>query len=232
MLARAESITSVLRSVAETAHRSIPGSCGASLTLVNGDGAACLAYAGQLAKTLDEWQYDVGDGPCLTAANSNDIIEIVDADTESRWPNFTHEAVRRGVSSCLAIPVPVVHEGSAAVTLYGGSPHLFDGRAKQLATRCSSYAAAAMAYAYAEENIRAAYVEELDRALQSSAMVEQAKGILVERHEVTPRQALDVLTRAAMTTGTRLDAIATSLVETGLFDRRYVDEVTQDDPAP
>jgi AmiR/NasT family two-component response regulator len=74
------------------------------------------------------------------------------------------------------------------------------------------------------------YAQQMARVLESSAVVEQAKGALAERHRVTPARALDALAHAAMSTRTTLDEVAGQLIATGAFDQRYVDEVACDRP--
>ena len=93
-----------LQRVAEFAKAAIPGVAEASVTIISCDKAESAAYTGRLALELDETQYGRGYGPCLEAAVGEEIREIVDAPTESRWPEYTQVAVERGALSSVSCP--------------------------------------------------------------------------------------------------------------------------------
>ena len=98
------SMEAVLQRVAELAKHVIPGVAEASVTLIANDKPSTAAYTGRLALDLDETQYSRGYGPCLEAAVGEEIREITDARTETRWPDYTRVAVERGSLSSLSAP--------------------------------------------------------------------------------------------------------------------------------
>jgi AmiR/NasT family two-component response regulator len=57
----------------------------------------------------------------------------------------------------------------------------------------------------------------LQTALESRAVIEQAKGILMERHNLTADQAFQLLARVSQTTNRKLRHVADDLVSTGEF---------------
>jgi AmiR/NasT family two-component response regulator len=59
--------------------------------------------------------------------------------------------------------------------------------------------------------------ENLQLALESRAVIDQAKGILMERYQLTPDQAFQALARVSMHTNTKVRDIADNLVRTGAF---------------
>ena len=60
----------VLSTIVQVAKDTLPGTAEVSVTLVQGTQAHTAAYTGELALTLDEWQYAHGRGPCLDAATT------------------------------------------------------------------------------------------------------------------------------------------------------------------
>lgn len=98
------SMDAMLQRVAELAKQVIPGVAEASVTLIANDKPATAAFTGALALDLDESQYGHGYGPCLEAAVGEQLREISDARTETRWPGYTESAVERGVLSSLSAP--------------------------------------------------------------------------------------------------------------------------------
>jgi hypothetical protein len=83
-----ESMDSVLQRVAQLAKGTIPGVAESSVTVVTNDKATSAAYTGRLALDLDESQYGRGYGPCLEAAVGRELVEIIDAREETRWPDY------------------------------------------------------------------------------------------------------------------------------------------------
>jgi hypothetical protein len=226
ILARAEPITSVLQNVVELANRGIAKACDTSVTLLNADGATCVAHTGRLSRELDEVQYRCGDGPSLKAAESNEIVEVTDCRADERWPNYARPAIERGALSCLAIPIPLIQQGSAALTVYAAAPHAFDEKGTQLAVRHGTYVAAALAYMHALETLRLEFARDLDSALEHRGIIEQAKGILMERHRLTADQSFNALVDASQAANIKLRKVADELVTTGVFDQGLVEDAT------
>src|ERR1700746_2156462 len=86
-------LQTVLGRVAELARQTLPGTVGASVTLVESDRAFTAAFAGQLALDLDETQYQDGFGPCLEVAQSAGTVTVTDMAAETRWPAFARQAL-------------------------------------------------------------------------------------------------------------------------------------------
>jgi len=57
--------------------------------------------------------------------------------------------------------------------------------------------------------------EQLRGALRTSALVEQAKGVLAERYALVPDQALEAMRRSAHSSSRRLDEVAAEIVGSG-----------------
>lgn len=175
-------------------------------------------YTGQLALDLDESQYGRGYGPCLEAARGGTPTEIPDARTEARWPDYIQVAVERGCLSSLSLPLKVPDPLAAGMNIYARQPDAFDEGSRSLAARIAHIAGhiagVAVSNMYAYQSARK-QAENLQLALQSRAVIERAKGILMERFRLTPDQAFQTLTRVSMKTNTKLRDVAERLVETG-----------------
>ena len=116
----------------------------------------------------------------------------------------------------MSIGLPVQRQTIGALNVYGTDDTPFDEATQELATAFASYAAVAVANAgvYASTATLAA---NLQRALDSRAVIDQAKGILMERHKVTADQAFQLLAQASMAANTKVRTIAEQLVHTGTF---------------
>jgi AmiR/NasT family two-component response regulator len=83
-----------------------------------------------------------------------------------------------------------------------------------VATRFGPYAAVAAGNLYGYQRARD-MADNLQVALESRAVIDQAKGILMERHKLTADQAFQVLAQASMQSNRKLRDIAEHLVTTG-----------------
>jgi transcriptional regulator with GAF, ATPase, and Fis domain len=211
------SMRSLLGEIASLAGSSLPGRLETSVTLLTGDDPVTAVSTSPLALDLDEAQYSNGRGPCMHAAATGEVVEIPDMRDDLRWPEFLEAAVGRGCLSSLSLPLPL-HEGvSGALNIYARQPAAFDERSRDFARRFAAYGAVIagnmLVYESALDRAR-----NLEAALASRAVIDQAKGILMERYRLTADQAFQTLVRVSMESNKKVRDIAEGFVETGEFD--------------
>jgi GAF domain-containing protein len=209
---RDESMDTVLQRVAELAQRSIPAAAEVSVTLVSEKQATTAAFSGRLAAELDATQYDIGHGPCIEAAVGGQAVEVLDFTVDTRWPDLASAAVERGLYSSLSTPVPVQVQVQGAVNIYAREPRAFDDEAREMARTFASYAAVAVANMHLYENTRL-LAENLQKAMEYRAVIEQAKGILMNQHRITAAEAFVLLSTASQRSNRKLRDIAAAIVE-------------------
>ena len=210
-----ESVDSVLQRVAQLAKETIPGVAESSVSVVTNDKATSMAYTGKLALDLDESQYGRGYGPCLEAAVGRELREVTDAREETRWPDYARHCVERGSLSSMSLPVPVQETTHAALNLYAIDAHAFDDEARDLGRAFASYAAIGIANVHLYSGARQ-QAENLEQAMQSRAVIEQAKGILMAQRRCDAAEAFDLLATASQRSNRKLRDIAASVVESVL----------------
>ena len=206
------SIESLMRELSEITKRTVPGAEEVSVTFLEGDTPKTVAFTGALALDLDERQYERGYGPCLDGTAAGEIVSIDDMGTEDRWPDWARVAVERGCGSSLTVPVPLQRQISAAINLYSTQPHAFDDDSREVARAFASYAGVALANMHLYEST-ARLAEQLDTAMQSRAVIEQAKGILMGQRQCTAQEAFDVLVELSQRSNRKLRAVAEALVD-------------------
>ena len=208
------SMRSLLGEIAALAQQSLPGRLEVSVTLLTGDDPVTAVTTGQLALDLDEVQYSRGHGPCLRAASVSEPVGIEDMRSDPRWPDFGAAALAHGCLSSLSLPLPLHEAVSGALNIYARSPRNFDGASREFARRFASYGAvvAGNMLVYESALDRA---KNLEAALASRAVIDQAKGILMERFKLTPDQAFRALAHVSMQTNTKVRDIAERFIETG-----------------
>ena len=211
---RGQSSDALLRRLVELSKDVMPGEPEASILVMVKDRPATAVSTGDLATRLDEAQYAKGYGPCMHAATSGELTEIPDTRIETRWADYSQRAAEEGNLSSLAVPLSIDEDMVGALNIYAREPHAFDEQSRAGALRFGPYAGVALSNIHAYSSARD-LADTLQSALESRAVIDQAKGILMERHKLTADQAFRLLAEASMRMNTKLRAVAEHLVLTG-----------------
>jgi len=212
---REQPMAAPLQRVADLAKTVLPGDPEASVTLLVRKRPSTVVATGQLAVDLDEDQYEQGQAPCLHAAATWEIADVPDTRRETRWPGYARRAVEHGTLSSLSVPLVIDDpQVSGALNIYARPPNAFDEASRSVATRMAPYAAVA-AGNLSRHQRTLERVGNLEAALASRAVIEQAKGILMERHNVTAYGAFRILARASLHSHMTVRRLAEHLVHTG-----------------
>jgi|SRR4051794_14633544 GAF domain-containing protein len=203
----------VLETVADLARRTIHGADQVSVTLLDQDGANArsVAFTGDLAIDLDERQYERGFGPCLDAAQLGATLHIADTATEQTYPEFAAACQRSGVSSTLSVGLPVPQRSIGAINIYLKNNVELDERDIEIAQTFASYAAVALANA-ALYTSTADLAAQMEKAMQSRAAIEQAKGIIMGAEGCTGEEAFTILAKQSQRRNRKLKVVAEELI--------------------
>ncbi len=202
----------VLDAVCADAVRAVPGADMASITAIRDGEPETAASTDDRAVEIDRVQYAAGEGPCLRAAETGEIVRLPLATAGAIWPEFTEHAVRLGVGSYLAAPLRVDGGLGGALNLFGYGDHGFaetDSRLLALYTTIVSFGLRTTRR-YRRARQRAV---ELETAMNSRAVIEQAKGVLMAVHGITAEEAMKRLIAESQHTNVKLRDVATRFVE-------------------
>jgi AmiR/NasT family two-component response regulator len=106
--------------------------------------------------------------------------------------------------------VPVAAQLRGAINMYARQPAAFDDEAVELATTFANYAAVAMANAHLYETT-AALATQMAQAMESRAVIEQAKGMLMAQRNISADDAFAMMVRASQMSNRKLRDIAQAL---------------------
>jgi GAF domain-containing protein len=204
------SLDAVLTRIAEVARDGIPGAAEVSVTLVHGTEATTAAYTGDLALRLDEWQYEQGRGPCLDAATTGTVMIVADMAAESRWPEWARRAHAAGAGSSMSIGLPIQEAVVGALNVYGTRPGAFDEVAEAAQT-FADHAAVALANAHLYDST-ATLAQQMQSAMHSRAVIEQAKGIIMGQRRCSAEEAFAILARVSQNSNRKVRDVAEALV--------------------
>jgi GAF domain-containing protein len=186
---------------------------GSTLMLVDRDQALRnLAVSNLRAQALEELQDEHGEGPCVDAYEEKHTVWADDLGREERWPAFSPAAASRGLAAVLASPIPYSNEAVGVVAVFAAGPHPWTEAEQQAIVAFTDLAAMLILNAM-EASERGRVAVELQGALDSRVVIEQAKGVLVGRHGLTPRQAFERLRGIARDQRRRLAEVAAEVVD-------------------
>lgn len=210
-LAGEEDLRTLMNHVCEQATRAIAGVDEASVTLLQNGEAETAASTSHHVVHLDANQYRAGRGPCVEAARSGELVRVKIDEAGDRWPDFIIEARAAGVGSFLSAPLVVNEETSGAVNCYSASDHgfaEFDAQLLELYTK-----AVEIILRTYHRYIRArALAEQLAAALESRAVIDQAKGIIMAARGITAAEAFAVLVEQSQRENIKVRAVAERFV--------------------
>jgi GAF domain-containing protein len=201
----------VLDHAVRVAQRTIPGAAEVSITMQNGQ-PTTVAASGKFAVVADEQQYDTDQGPCLQALRRGEPVAVDDQSTESRWPQYSARAVEAGVGSSYSAPLIAGGQTIGAFNSYALTPQAFDDEAKATADKLAAYAGAVLnnAALYFNASSRAGQMEQ---AMRSRAVIEQAKGILMGARRCDADEAFAILVGLSQHSHRKLHDVARALVD-------------------
>lgn len=204
-----------LERISEITLEAIPNAAVVGMTMLGEDARPTTAiYTDADSPEIDEAQYREGKGPCLDAWRENKVIRVDRLeDIEAEAPAFAAACRQHGVASTLSLPMMSGGSAIGAMNLYARSPEAFgtddEGLGTDLAAAAGSVLANVAAYWTAFD-----LSQQLDEALRSRAVIEQAKGMLMARSpELDADAAFDVLRKASQRENVKLREIAQRLVD-------------------
>ncbi len=197
----------MLDDVVATAVALVPGAQEGSLSMVTGRREVTAQHASsELPRQVDALQTETGEGPCLDAVYEHQTVRVPDMGHEQRWPAFARRATEAGAASMLSFQLYVEGDNLGALNLYSREVDAFDDESEQVGLLLASHAA--VAFAGAQK------VDHLHRAVDSRDLIGQAKGILMERYQISADQAFRFLVSVSSTTGRKLHDVAHQLTDT------------------
>jgi transcriptional regulator with GAF, ATPase, and Fis domain len=180
-----------------------------------------IAASNEQARLLELFEVQNEEGPCLDSYRTGDVIVEERLDTSGRWPRFAEEALADGFHSVQAVPMRLRDEVIGALNLFRAAP----GRlSDQESSICRALADVATIGLLQERAVREARVlaEQLQVALNSRIVIEQAKGMLAEQIHVEMGVAFDLMRGFARAHNRRLADVARDLIEAQLSSSEII----------
>ncbi|MDQ1033751.1 GAF domain-containing protein [Streptomyces sp. V3I8] len=211
LLLETDSLDQFLRALAKSALRLAPGADGCGVTLERQGRPVTVSSAGDSATKLDEAQYGQDDGPCLQAMRTGLEVSVPDTLRENRWGDYPAYAAACGARSSLSLPIAPRSHTAGALNLYAPRPGAFDDidltPLRLLAAEATGAIALAQRIADGVE-----FAADLEAALRSRAVIDQAIGVIVGQQRCTPEKAFEVLRTASQHRNVKLRDLCAELI--------------------
>ncbi len=212
ILVAEQSLEKTLRQVLDLACTALPGGDEGGITLLDREGPRTAVATSDTALRVDGFQYDSeGGGPCLEAYRRQQVFRIDSTAEDQRWPDFAHSAAEAGILSTLSLPLVVAGDGLGALNIYSHQTNGFSESDEALAGTFASYASVALANARVYWRTQRV-AGQLEEALSTRGVIEQAKGIIIAEQGCPAEQAFQLLVGASQRSGMKLNDLAAELV--------------------
>jgi GAF domain-containing protein len=173
---------------------------------------AVVASSSEESRLLEIFELQNDQGPCLECVRSGVPVtsgELVD--DEVRWPLFAPAAVEAGFRSVTAVPLRLRHQTIGALNMFQSEPDALGPDDQRLAQALADVAT--IGILQRRTTHRSTMVaEQLQHALNSRVVIEQAKGVLAERHQCSMDAAFEALRHHARNHNVKLTDAALAVV--------------------
>jgi len=182
-----------------------------------------VAYTHESARLLELFELQRGEGPCLDCfATGRPLTNIDLTSSADRWPVFATAARDLGFTTCHALPLRLRSQVIGALNLFSTRAGLLSPDHLAVAQGLADIATIGLLHERAARD-QLAVSEQLQTALQSRILIEQAKGVLSARAYTTVDGAFRLMRAHARRTGSLLTTVAGDIVS-GSMDAAQLQE--------
>lgn len=183
---------------------------GVSLGLTS-DGLRFVTATDQRVAKLEGAQIDAGEGPCFDAYRTGELITVSDLQDEPRWDDYRRIADEQQFRAVAGIPMPVVRQRIGALDLYRTAPHHWEPEELEVAQLLANVASGYILN-WQTLDRQTTLAQQLQGALDSRIVIEQAKGVLAGRHGIDVAAAFERLRKHSRDSQTKIHEVARRIV--------------------
>ena len=171
-----------------------------------------IAASSERTRLLELFQLQTDQGPCVDCFRSGTPVSVPDLRSAGRWPRFTAAAAEVGYAAVHALPMRLRTEVIGALNLFDTNPGALGEDKLRMGQALADVATIGLLQQRAIHR-RDTVTEQLQTALNSRILIEQAKGVLAERLHLDVADAFAVLRNGARSHNRRLSELAQAIVD-------------------
>jgi GAF domain-containing protein len=206
-------VKSALETLTSLTADTIGNSIGAGISLLSVDGKRTSSAATDpLVERLDDLQYELDQGPCLSSWRELAVFRSDGREDEGRWPAWVPRAQELGMRSFLSAPLIHAEKAYGAMKVYSTQVDAFDEQDEDLLRRFGEQAAIFVGNV---QTVEAAtrVSDSLKETLRIRDVVAMARGIVMARRRVSSQEAFRELMAESHRTRRSLRDVAESIVD-------------------
>ncbi len=210
-----ESVADFLGGLAILAAAEISGSareqvqCG--VTLKRAKRTLTVGGSSPLAVHLDKIEQQVGQGPCITALQTEKPTLLADVRTDPRWPDYQKRLHEEGILSALGVPLQLGDDTSAALNFFATSTGVFTEDIIAEANTFAELAGNAVRLAVKVGTAQGT-ADDLSAAMRSRTAIDLACGIIMGQNRCTQDEAMAILANVSSHRNQKLRDVAEEMV--------------------
>jgi transcriptional regulator with GAF, ATPase, and Fis domain len=194
---------------AATVHRDAHG---AAITMLEHRRPRVVVASEPVVGEAEQIQYDIDEGPALTAALAGHAVVSGSLGGDRNWPRFGPRVGRMGLHSVLAVPLVVHDLVVGTMTIYSRSKDAFSPAAVRAAERYAGPASAVARNAMVLDRL-GVEVAQLTTALRTRPIIDEAVGIIMSRTGKSAEEGFAVLRRESNNRQMKVSEVAQRLVD-------------------
>jgi GAF domain-containing protein len=173
---------------------------------------AVVASSSEETRLLEIFQLQNNEGPCLDCVRTGSAVSCADLlEDQARWPRFVPAAMAAGFRSVAALPLRLREHVIGGLNLFGSGVGPVSPDDRRLAQALADVATIGILQRRSAHR-STMVAEQLQHALNSRIVIEQAKGVLAERNSVSMDTAFATLRRYARNHNLKLTDVALNVV--------------------
>ena len=206
-----ETVDTALQLVTTLAATTTAGTLGAAVTVVDEHGKRSRAASNAAVEQADALQYELDEGPCLTARRTRQLVRIDDTTTDGRWPRWNDAVSGLGVRSVISAPLMAGEESIGAMKVYCERPMNYGPHDEHVMRLLAGQAAILLANSQSLQTARR-LSRQLTEALATRDAVARATGVLLAQGAAGEQEAFATLAAAARQADRPVQDVARALV--------------------
>lgn len=212
LLLTTEKVDEAVQLLAQAIRYAVPGTVGAGVSLLDSRGRRTSSGStNHVVEEADTRQYELGQGPCLTAWATEEIVMVDDVRTDPRWQLWSDAVKSLPIRSVVSTPLVAGHECIGALKIYAEHPSAYTKSTGELLDLFASPAATLLSHVQTSE-LPQRLSEDLQSSLHSRDLVNRACGIVMERYGLDYETALQSLMLQARKADIPLRQFSASLI--------------------
>lgn len=211
VLYRGQDMQSVLQAIADQSVTLIPGCDHATVALLVKGEFSTIAASDEIAATVDRFERELGDGPCVDAIVEEAFQVDTDIRNGSQWPELAERVLlHTPVRGMIGYRLVINGRKGGALNVFSDTPGALTAASADAGAVLAAFASVAVAAA--ENHERA---EQLQQGLESNREIGKAIGLLMAAHKVSADEAFQLLRTTSSQMNIKLAKIAARIVAQG-----------------